>query len=467
MSETVVHFRDLAKPLQLPTGEAHVIKVQDNQAHLLCMGDVHYHSDSAVLLPDSVPAGESPDADPNTGLALLRGCYLQAKNNPAQKLLVLGHTDTTGRRDYNFTLSQLRADGALAVLLGEGHEWARVCQAKSVVKDQQEILRWLTREFGWDCDPGAVNGAPGSRTRQAVKAFQERYNSVMDGALAVDGVVGRQTWQAFFDFYLIKLKLMLDTDDDGLAALRQQLHFVDEGKRAVGCGECHPIERARQDNYPSTTNRRVEILFFDPGQEPKLDCHPSATKCEPSVCELYDPVCYRFQRLTPEPHDRGILRVYLMDPGQRRIKSAPYRLTIGREVRTGSADAQGLLTESGIPLHAACILEWGRSSSGQEGDYLYQTTMQLRLDEISTMSDDELATHQLRNLGYSGDLAQMVVAFQADNDLPAVEWFDRATADALKRIHDGGVEAEPERESEGEQGEDVEPCIDSEEDEGV
>ena len=81
MSETSVHFRDLKNPVELPTGEVHVFKVQCNRAHLLCVEDVHFHKNSAVLLPDSVPAGQEPDADPNTGLALLRDCYLQAKKN--------------------------------------------------------------------------------------------------------------------------------------------------------------------------------------------------------------------------------------------------------------------------------------------------------------------------------------------------------------------------------------------------
>ena len=458
MSETSVHFRDLKNPVELPTGEVHVFKVQCNRAHLLCVEDVHFHKNSAVLLPDSVPEGQAPDADPNTGLALLRGCYLQAKKNPSQKLLVVGHTDTTGRRDYNLTVSKLRADGVLAALLGNQAEWAKGCHAKNVVEDKQKILRWITCEFGWDCDPGEVDGSEGARTKRAVKAFQERYNTIMDGALAVDGMVGVATWMAFFDFYLVKLKLMLDTDDNGLNDLRKQLHFVDDAKKSVGCGECHPIEGARKDNYPSTANRRVEILFFDPGQEPKLDCHPSEKECQPSICELYDPVCYKFQSIPPEAHDRGTLRVYLMDPGQRRIKSAPYRLTIGPEVRTGIADSDGLLTESGIPVHATCTIEWGATSSGQDGDYCYETTMHLRLDEDSTMSEDELAIHQLHNLGYSGELKQMVAEFQVDNDLLEADWFDQATADALKRIHDGGVEAEPEAETQ--EDESVEPWID-------
>jgi hypothetical protein len=84
--------------------------------------------------------------------------------------------------------------------------------------------------------------------------------------------------------------------------------------------------------------------------------------------------------------------------------------------------------------------------------------MHLRLDEDSTMSEDELAIHQLNNLGYTGSLKQMVAAFQVDNDLPEAEWFDQATADELKRIHDGGVEAEPEKATATD--EDVEPWID-------
>lgn len=464
MSEKLIHFRDLKQPLQFPTGASHLLKVQCNTAYLLCMGDVHFHKDSAVLLPDSVPNGQEPDGDPNTGLALLRGCYLQAKNNPSQKLLVVGHTDTTGSRSHNLALSKRRADSVLFTLLGDRTEWAKVCQAKNIVQDEQEILRWIASEFGWACDPGPVDGSKGPRTKRAIKAFQERYNEVMDGSMTVDGVVGILTWEAFFDFYLLRLKMMLDTDDDGLEAMRKQLRFVDDGKKSVGCGECHPIEGARKDNYPSTANRRVDMLFFDPGQEPKLDCHPSEKVCQPSVCELYDADFYEFKPVTPEAHDRGTLKVWLMDPGQRRLKTSPYRLTIGREVRTGTADDDGLLVEPGIPVHATCTLEWGATSSGKEGEYPYQTTMHLRLDEDTTASEDELAIHQLHNLGYTGTLEEMVAEFQADNDLPSAPWFDQATADELKRIHDGGVEAAAEEEAETE-AEAVEPWIEPLDDE--
>jgi hypothetical protein len=109
-------------------------------------------------------------------------------------------------------------------------------------------------------------------------------------------------------------------------------------------------------------------------------------------------------------------------------------------------------------VHATCTIEWGATSSGQDGDYCYETTMHLRLDEDSTMSEDELAIHQLHNLGYSGELKQMVAEFQVDNDLLEADWFDQATADELKRIHDGGVEAEPETETQ--EDESVEPWID-------
>jgi len=292
-----------------------------------------------------------------------------------------------------------------------------------------------------------------------VEAFQSRYNPVMDGSMTVDGVVGALTWEAFFHFYLVKLKMMLGTDDEGLAALHKQLTFVDDAKKSVGCGECHPIEGARKDNYPSTANRRVELLFFDPGQEPKLDCHPSERVCQPAVCELYDPDFYEFERITPEPRDRGTVRLWLMDGDQRRMKSAPYRLTLGSEVRIGTADGDGQLKEAGLPLHATCMLEWGESASGEDGEYRFETTMHLRLDEDVTASEDELAIHQLNNLGYKGTLEEMVAAFQADNELPPTDWFDQATADELKRIHDGGVEAEPEAPAAAAD-DDVEPLID-------
>ena len=91
------------------------------------------------------------------------------------------------------------------------------------------------------------------------------------------------------------LKLILKTDDPGLQSLRSNVKFLD--KKVVGCGEEFPIEAPRKNNYRSKINRRVELLFFEPGQEPELDCHPGGA-CQPILCDVYNPKMYVY---TPVP----------------------------------------------------------------------------------------------------------------------------------------------------------------------
>ncbi len=441
------------RPHQVPLGDPLTLVVEQRPGLVLEMEDLHFHHDSAVLLPDPKRDGTQgePDEDQLTGLTVLRACYLQAKNNPAQKMLVVGHTDTTGKPGYNLTLSQLRAESVTHALLGKRDDWARVADSKHKVEDYQLILTWITETFAWDCDPGGVDDENGPKTKAAVRAFQKQYNARFRGKLAVDGVVGPETWKAFFDVYMSKLKKMLRTDDAGLDELRKELKFVDDGRRFVGCGESHPIAGERRDSFRSATNRRVEILFFDPGQEPKLDCQPNAKQCKPALCEIYRLKFYEFEPIPPEPHARGTLRIWLLDVAHRRMPGAPYLLKLSQVERRGKADGDGLLTETKVPLASSCVLEWGEPKGKSENDadtFRFRATLKLNFAPDSTEEQDENAGRMLENLGYTGTLDEMVAAFQSDYGLPEKAWFDQKTNDELIKVHENGLET-PDREDDG------------------
>ncbi|HEY0077395.1 MAG TPA: hypothetical protein VGB73_02035 [Pyrinomonadaceae bacterium] len=304
MPETLTR-RDKTKKFDKATGAAHIFQLRPFKGYVLEMEDVHFHHDSAVLLPDYEAKATAPDAPPHedkiTGLAVLRTCYQHAKAHPEQKILVAGHTDTSGSGDYNVPLSQMRADSVLFVLLGKRDEWVAVSKQKHKVEDYQQILKWVAETKGWGCHPGAVDNVSGAKTQAATREFQKTYNQVFSKSIGVDGVVGQQTWGAFFDVYIDALKEMLKTDDAGLAAFRQELRFIKDGQKDVGCGENFPIEARRFDNYRSEINRRVEILFFDPGEIPEMKCHPSAKTCVPKECELYNPKIYSFVHIPVLP----------------------------------------------------------------------------------------------------------------------------------------------------------------------
>jgi len=270
------------------TGERHTFQLQRRKAYVLEVRDLHFHHDSAVLLPEYVPDSDSVEKKP-FGFDALRTCYLHAKEHPERKILLAGHADTTGADEYNVGLTEKRADSVLHALVGRRDEWVKISQGKHKVEDYQLIVKWVNAIWGWGCDPGPVDGKKGPKTKKAVEIFQKNYNAAFGMKIAEDGIVGKQTWQAIFDIYMEVLASSLDTDQLGLAIYRTELKFFSEARKTVGCGENWPIEKPLLDEYKSRTNRRVEIVFLEPKNEPKLECHPSKGKCEWEKCELYDP----------------------------------------------------------------------------------------------------------------------------------------------------------------------------------
>jgi outer membrane protein OmpA-like peptidoglycan-associated protein len=300
---TEITPRDKDKVFDRPVDNRHRFVLKRFRGYVLDVEDVHFHLDSAVFLPDYGDVGLPVDpSDQNhvSGLAALRSVYLHAEAHPEQKLIVIGHTDRSGPESYNVDLSQKRADNVLHVLLGQRAEWVALSKGKHKVQDYQQILKWANVFFGWECDPGKVDGIQGPKTKAATQMFQKRYNEDFDPDISVDGVVGPQTWGAFFDCYIKAFEILLKTDAAGVAAKRQALRFLDDGKKTVGCGESHPITENTVENRISRIDRRVEIIFFDPGEEPLLDCHPGPGKCKPDACEIYNPRFYKFEPLSAE-----------------------------------------------------------------------------------------------------------------------------------------------------------------------
>jgi outer membrane protein OmpA-like peptidoglycan-associated protein len=290
-----------------PTEQRSRYQLDRRLCYLAEVHDVHFHFDSAVMLPDTEVSIHAEEGGPvhTTALGVLAAVYGFAKQNPGKKTLICGHTDTKGPDAYNLGLSRLRADAVLSVLTGNlpasRDRWTEICRQKHKVEDIQQILKWASTERGWACDPGPITDSDNPETRAATEVFQRRYNEDFGRNIDVDGIVGSQTWGAIFDVYQAALARLLGTDNAGLQAAQNSLTFVNNNKKAVGCGEYFPIEAVDFDEYESATNRRVEVLFFPPGKEPSLDCHPQPDQCQPEQCQLYELNRYRFIPIPPQP----------------------------------------------------------------------------------------------------------------------------------------------------------------------
>src|SRR5262245_7304023 len=317
--------RDRQKLFERITDQLHRFVLRRFQGFVLDVEDVHFHFDGAVLLPDFGDCGvvvDPSDRDRITGLAVIRATYRHPDAHPERKTMIAGHTAREGRASYNIDLSQLRADNVLHLLEGNRASWVRIADQKHRVEDYQQILKWVDIIWGWGCDPGDVDNRPGSKTKAAVKTFQQQYNR---GALhmpegfqrniAEDGVVGKETWGAFFDVYIQVLRFIVEVDEAGLIAKQQAIapRMLDPNKPTVGCGENHPLtanpvldrratrEEREEIRRLAQKDRRVEILFFDPGEEPLLDCHPRAKQCLPDKCEIFKEGFFDLDPLDCEP----------------------------------------------------------------------------------------------------------------------------------------------------------------------
>ncbi len=300
MGDFKIRRADRQRSFNIASGVSHTFQITPAVAVMIELEDVHFHFDSAVLLPDF--AGDANlvgQGGATTGLAVLAAVLGYARDNPDRKLLCAGHTDTSGPDAYNVELSQLRADGVVAALKGDKDAWVAVAKKKHQVEDYQRILNFIAWLWGWPCDCGSIDNDHGDATDKAVRSFQQMAKDELEIEMSIDGKVGDQTWGAFFEIYMRVLRDMMGVDASGLSDLQRGLQWL--SKCSVGCGESFPAVDRGVQGLKSATNRRVELLFFQPDEEPKLACHPAANACEKARCDLYAAGAYVTQYLPVTP----------------------------------------------------------------------------------------------------------------------------------------------------------------------
>lgn len=269
----VVIAADGLETLQCQVEQQHVLALEPPGVHTVELEDLNFAWNRYVLLPDF---GDMDNATglPVTARAVLRTVLRFSETHPGRELLVAGHTDTDGSASNNLKVSQRRAHNVKLYLEGNRQGWAAQAHAHHEVADWQEILAWAARVMGWDCDPGEIDNAYGRSSKEARERFRTTYNAVFpDSApLSVQGSQRVADWAAFFDLYDHALARVMHIGTDDLAGLRAGLSFVGDG--VLACGEHQPREAEAVDGFRSRTNRRVDILFFEPQHLPDLAAQP-------------------------------------------------------------------------------------------------------------------------------------------------------------------------------------------------
>lgn len=349
-------------PVPVRAGVANKLIVFGSTIFVLDAEDEHFHFDRSVLLPD--PASHD-DSTPilytrrATGLGVICAALVHADQEPDHGLFVTGHTDPEGDAAYNLRLSKDRAENVSLLLRGKRDEWRTQSAKEDNVDDYQRVLQWQANRSGTDVDPGGITNKHDAATKRAVERFQELYNQQVDAAIAagadspfktkigVDGKVGKETWGAFYDLYMEELMELLGLEKySELEARQAKLKAPPGMKDFVGCGEHVPFNPARRDPprkgtaerdvdpQKNPTDRRVEILFFPPGRELTLDCHPSATACSPAECPVYHRLGAPSQTPLPIPPGLHIaevnLRLTFVDP-EGKVRPLPEGLPVAIE----------------------------------------------------------------------------------------------------------------------------------------
>ncbi len=302
--------------------------------HLLEMEDVLFNLNSCVLMPEN-PEGkgssdgsfESDDESLDiTGVKALSVVFKQFEFDPDVRMIVTGHTDTSGEVKFNFDLSDERAKNVLYLLIGKREEWAELSYNRHKIEDYQQIMKYFERKFNCGCDPGKIDGKYGDDTRKAMKNFFIQLNPI-DANKNYNKVESdskhrwhKEIWEYVYDLYSKEMAEMLEISLSDLEARRtSDIKFIDDKKQFVGCGESFPIDSKDKDNYRSQRNRRVELLFFDKDEIPTMDCPAIKTRTHTAEeCPLWRK--FYFNTLYIDPADLKSIVYHLQFVYYDRIK---------------------------------------------------------------------------------------------------------------------------------------------------
>ena len=282
------------------TGKSSALTSRDNEVilklvkmHILEMEDVLFHLNSAVMMPEN-PQGESSTQGGGageeqikvSGIKALALVFKQFEFDPEVKMVVSGHTDTSGTAEFNFKLSKERALNILYLIYKKEEEdsrkkWAEICYNRHKVEDYQQILTYFEKKLACGCDPQGIDDDWGDNTKKATENFLTKMGlgnvKVKSTLYEIETDQKKRwpvsIWELVYDLYSKEIYEVLEITNADLESRRNSsVKFVDDDKKIVSCGESFPIDQKEKSNYRSQKNRRVELLFFDNDEIPKLTC---------------------------------------------------------------------------------------------------------------------------------------------------------------------------------------------------
>ena len=288
------------QPFVLNAGDTKTISLQlgIKQAKYIGLHNTLFRTNSAVVNPEGeAPAKQVGEHEPCTSVGIVASILRYNEEHPGQKLFIAGHTDRAGKEQYNDVLSLHRAKAVLALVEGDKTSFVAACKAKNSEVDVTQLMDWTNSQYNFKCKPSVMDRPPSDDNyylfRQSYKAWiaAPRGQDEPDTRGAPISETGRlmdDIWAAMFDLYEHNLRQELGENAKGVAKLRGLLQWVDTNLKAIGYGEKHTTVAQTPDGERSDADRRVEAIFFPPGEEPAL----SAMNGD----DIYDETTY-----APEP----------------------------------------------------------------------------------------------------------------------------------------------------------------------
>jgi hypothetical protein len=267
---------------------------------LLEVPDVLCRTSSCIILPEGDAPSDSTQHPAVSGVGIFAMAIRLCEERPEFKLLIAAHTDTVDTTDDNQVLSNERAQMTLAMLTGDRESYKKLAHARHRISDVKQMLHWCTRAYPdvFTCDPGPINDK--DDTWNAVHTFERQYNECKfyftsdQPDLELTGEMGPNNWGALFDVLQHNIAQELGVKVKEVAPLREKIKWLDDGRKALGFSEHHPIDAVGADNYESQNNRRVELLFF---KETDILPDVGASESNPSGSEIYLPGIYGRERI--------------------------------------------------------------------------------------------------------------------------------------------------------------------------
>lgn len=343
-----ISVKDRGKGITVEPGFSYTFILDEKElaVEIIEAEDALFRSNSALFLPTAIEDESASQSDYQvfesndtldsqaavSGLNVICGFFRYYQfcidRGDVKHVLITGHADSVGKESSNEKLSQKRAAIVESIILG-GKD-SRTLFVKNVVKkhtkkDQQHILNWLVKTLGVaNVDKLNVDGKIGSKTSSAIRAVKKELRSDSFPSNRYSGFgfsddiekirktlinnteFAANLWVFVFELYQAEMYVALKNDNFNLEDIRANLKWVDAERKAVGCGETWPVEARGQDNYKSQSNRRVEILFYDPHElKGNLPCHDD--KCAEEECHIFKNI----DKYAPRPLDVHLKWTYI------------------------------------------------------------------------------------------------------------------------------------------------------------